>query len=130
MQSYLGKVFVIFMLFNHVRLAGIGFADEVNQPKEFYLELQKLSQNKNLTKKSWLDYISKVDAHCEKVKKNCEFFFMVESSLVMFEKDDYDDGGQCDRAQSNVELHFNGQLKEQEAQVKTIIDRLCPVIKK
>lgn len=94
-----------------------------------FTTLTQLSQKKTLTSDEWKSFVDQVDKVCEKDKRVCEFYYMLESSLVLFEDDEYKDGGQCERAKSNVELNFSNQFPTQKKQVLAIVDKLCKTLK-
>lgn len=94
-----------------------------------FTSLAQLNQKKTLTSDEWKGFVDQVDSVCEKDKKVCEFYYMLESSLVLFEDDEYQDGGQCERAKSNVEFNFSNQFPTQKKQVLAIVDKLCKTLK-
>lgn len=94
-----------------------------------FTTLAQLNQKKAVSVEEWKGFVDQVDKACEKDKRVCEFYYMLESSLVLFEEDEYQDGGQCERAKSNVELNFSNQFPTQKKQVLAIVDKLCKTLK-
>lgn len=90
-----------------------------------FSELKTLSGKATVSELEWKGFVDKVDKMCDVDKKVCEFFYMLESSLVLFEEDVYQDGGQCERAKSNVEVYFANQYPSQKTQVLAVVDKLC-----
>lgn len=112
-------------------LAIVGFsfqttATEKDNIAEVYKELENVSQQANLTGESWLLFLKKVDNLCDQKQEYCEFYYMLDSSTLMFEKDEYGDDGQCERTQANVEAYFRESLRDQKKQVLSVVKKLCP----
>lgn len=114
-------------------LATIGFAfqsaaaaAEKENLAEVYKELEQVSKQDNLSGESWLLFLKKVDNLCDQKQDYCEFFYMLDSSVLMFEKDEYGDDGQCERTQANVEAYFRKSLPKQKEQVLSVVKKLCP----
>lgn len=91
----------------------------------YFKSLSELSQQQTVKVEEWKNFVNKVDKACDKVNSVCEFFYMLESSLVLFDDDEYHDGGQCERAKSNVESYFANQFPTQKSQVLSIVEKLC-----
>lgn len=91
-----------------------------------FQELDSMANHQSLAKEQWINYIKKVDGLCDKKQEYCDYYYKIQSSLVMFESDSHKDQGQCGRAKQNVESHFRGTLNKQKKQVLSIIEKLCP----
>jgi hypothetical protein len=112
-------------------LATVGFAVQTTAAEkenlaEVYKELENVSKQVNLTGESWLLFLKKVDSLCDQKQEYCEFYYMLDSSTLMFEKDEYGDDGQCERTQANVEAYFRKSLPDQKKQVLSVVEKLCP----
>lgn len=92
-----------------------------------FSELKVLSGKATVTEMEWKGFIDKVDKMCDVDKKVCEFFYMLESSLILFEEDMYQDDGQCERTKSNVEVYFANQFPSQKVQVLTVVGKFCKI---
>lgn len=91
----------------------------------YFKTLSDLSKQQELKADEWKNFVNQVDKDCDKNSSFCEFYYMLESSMILFDEDEYKDGGQCERAKVNVETYFANQFPTQKNQVLSIVEKIC-----
>lgn len=120
----------LIFLFLYSIILSPNFASAKSDFKFLFKELDKLSLDHQLTATKWKEFVNKVDNLCEEDRGYCEVFYMFESANLMFEKDEYQDQGQCERTKVNVEAYFRNEFPKQKQQVLNIVKKLCPEAQK